>query len=63
MSLLPTLLTLHCTYPGGAPISLDTANFSMYSLMSIRMRASSCKHSTHNTVFHNALAECCEQSS
>ena len=29
------------TYPGGAPTSRDTANFSMYSLMSIRINASS----------------------
>ena len=29
------------TYPGGAPTNLDIANFSMYSLMSIRTKASS----------------------
>ena len=28
------------TYPGGAPINLEIANFSMYSLMSMRIRAS-----------------------
>ena len=41
------------TYPGGAPINLETANFSMYSLISTLINASSLSNNSLARVFAN----------